>query len=131
MASSEIYGCSRQERTFSTTAAIGGFEPWADEPAAVWNARSPGLFGHVIRFGNDGVTSVLSSTWLSGCATVGSDTAGFGTYPPVVECSRAFPAQAAEELNRSPEVSAAAEMLPHRGVMRGHVHGQAQAHQRR
>lgn len=66
-------------------------------------------------------------TWLSGCATVGFDIGGFGTYPPILEYSREFQALAAEGLALLPEGSAAAEMLAEHAVMRG----EARAHQRK
>lgn len=59
------------------------------------------------------VTSLLSS-----CATGASDLTGPGVCPPVVQYSREFQAQAAEELTLLPEGSAIAEMLADYAVMR-------------
>lgn len=61
---------------------------------------------------------VLVTIWLSGCATGASDVASLGACPPVVEYSRAFQEQAAEELALLPEGSAIAEMLSDYAVMR-------------
>lgn len=61
---------------------------------------------------------VLATIWLSGCATVGSDSSGPGACPPVVEYSGEFQARAAEELALLPEGSAVAEMLADYAVMR-------------
>jgi hypothetical protein len=55
---------------------------------------------------------------LSGCATVSSETGGFGACPPVVEYGREFQARAAEELRLLPEESAIAEMLSDYSLMR-------------
>ena len=60
----------------------------------------------------------LVMIWLSGCATVSSDLGGHGACPPVVEYSRKFQVQAAEELALLPEGSAIAEMLSDYAVMR-------------
>ena len=60
----------------------------------------------------------IATIWLSGCATVGSDVDRLGACPPVVEYSREFQAQAAEELTLLPEGSAIAEMLSDYAVMR-------------
>ena len=56
--------------------------------------------------------------WLSGCATGASDGGAPGACPPVVEYSREFQAQAADELALLPENSAIAEMLSDYAVMR-------------
>lgn len=69
------------------------------------------------------VALVLATIWLSGCATGVSDFAGLGAYPPVVEYSREFQAQAAEELALLPEGSAIAEMLADYAVMREQARG--------
>jgi hypothetical protein len=61
---------------------------------------------------------VLATIWLSGCATGSSDLSGHGACPPVVEYSREFQAQAAEELSLLPEGSAIAVMLSEYAVMR-------------
>ena len=61
---------------------------------------------------------VLATTWLTGCATVGSDGSGTVACPPVVEYGRQFQVRAAEEVALLPEGSAVAEMLSDYGVMR-------------
>jgi heme A synthase len=61
---------------------------------------------------------VIATSLLSGCATVGSDLGGLGACPPVVEYSREFQAQAAEQLALLPERSAVEEMLSDYAVMR-------------
>ncbi|MCV2869904.1 hypothetical protein OEW28_14825 [Defluviimonas sp. WL0002] len=60
----------------------------------------------------------IATSLLSGCATDGSETGGFGTCAPVVEYGREFRARAAEELARLPEGSMIAEMLADYAVMR-------------
>ena len=60
----------------------------------------------------------LATIWLSGCATVSSDGGSFGACPPVVEYSREFQAQAAEEMGLLPENSAVADMMADYAVMR-------------
>jgi len=60
----------------------------------------------------------IATSLLTACATVGSETGGFGTCAPVVEYSREFQARAAEELALLPEGSAVAEMLSDYAVMR-------------
>lgn len=60
----------------------------------------------------------LVTIWLSGCATVSSDLGGHGACPPVVEYSREFQAQAADELANLPEGSAVADMMADYAVMR-------------
>ncbi len=64
------------------------------------------------------VALVLATIWLSGCATVSSDLGGHGACPPVVEYSREFQAQAADELALLPEGSAVADMMADYAVMR-------------
>jgi len=64
------------------------------------------------------VALALATIWLSGCATGASDLTGLGVCPPVVEYSREFQAQAAEELTLLPQGSAIAEMLADYAVMR-------------
>jgi len=61
---------------------------------------------------------VIVMSWLTGCATVGSEMGGIGTCAPVVEYSREFQARAAEELALQLEGSAIAEMLSDYAVMR-------------
>ena len=60
------------------------------------------------------ITTIL----LSGCATVRSEDGRLATCLPVVEYSREFQAQAAEELTLLPEGSAIAVMLSDYAVMR-------------
>ena len=60
----------------------------------------------------------ITTSLLSGCATVGSDDNGPAACPPVVEYSREFQARAAEELALLSEGSASAEMLADYAVMR-------------
>lgn len=55
---------------------------------------------------------------LDRCATGASDVRSYGTCPPVVEYTREFQVQAAEELVLLPEGSAVAEMLSDYAVMR-------------
>lgn len=64
------------------------------------------------------VVLVLATIWLSGCATVGSETSGFGTCAPVVGYSREFQAQPVVELASLPDGSAITEMLSDYAVMR-------------
>nr|WP_299627695.1 hypothetical protein [uncultured Tateyamaria sp.] len=61
---------------------------------------------------------VIATSWLTGCATVGSDGSGPGACPPVVEYSREFQARAADELALLPEGSAIVAMLSDYAVMR-------------
>ena len=60
----------------------------------------------------------LATIWLSGCTTATSDVGPLGACPPVVEYSREFQAEAAEELTLLPDGSAIAEMLSDYAVMR-------------
>lgn len=64
------------------------------------------------------VVLAIAMSLLSGCAMVGSELAGLGVCPPVVEYSEEFQAKAAEELSQSPEGSAIGEMLGGYAVMR-------------
>lgn len=57
------------------------------------------------------VALTLARIWLSGYATGASDVRSLRACPPVVECSRAFKAQAAEERAFPPEGSLIAEMI--------------------
>ncbi len=61
---------------------------------------------------------LLATIWLSGCATGASDLAGLGACPTVVEYSREFQAQAAEEVALLPEGSSVVAMLSEYAVMR-------------
>lgn len=58
------------------------------------------------------------TSWLTGCATVGSEPRAVPVCPPVVEYGREFQAQAAEELAMLPEGSAIVEMMGDYAVMR-------------
>ena len=60
----------------------------------------------------------LATSFLSACATVGSEDGRLATCPPVVEYGREFQAWAAEELALLPEGSMIAEMLSEYAVMR-------------
>jgi hypothetical protein len=60
----------------------------------------------------------VAMSWLTGCATVGSEPGGLAVCPPVVEYSREFQARAADELALLPERSAVAEMMGDYAVMR-------------
>ena len=60
----------------------------------------------------------IATSLLSGCATVGSETGGFGTCAPAVEYSRELRARATEELASLPHGSALGEMLADYTVMR-------------
>mgnify|MGYP003624739465 FL=1 len=60
----------------------------------------------------------ITTSLLSGCATVRSENGSLATCPPVVEYGRKFQARAAEELALLPEGSIFAEMLSDYAVMR-------------
>jgi len=64
------------------------------------------------------VVFAIATSFLSGCATVGSDGSGIGACPPVVAYSREFQARAAEDLTLLQEGSAIGEMLADYAVMR-------------
>ncbi len=64
------------------------------------------------------VALVLATIWLSGCATGVSDIESPAACPPVVEYSREFQAQAADELALLPEDSAIMGMISDYAVMR-------------
>jgi len=55
---------------------------------------------------------------LTGCATAGFETGGVAASPPIVEYSREFQAQAAEELAMLPDGSAVDEMMRDYAVLR-------------
>jgi hypothetical protein len=55
---------------------------------------------------------------LTGCATAGFETGGVAACPPIVEYSREFQAQAAEELAMLPDGSAIVVMMSDYAVMR-------------
>lgn len=61
---------------------------------------------------------VIGASWLTGCATVDSETGGGAVCPPIAEYSRQFQARAAEDLALLPEASAVIEMLSDYAVMR-------------
>ncbi|MEX5728607.1 uncharacterized protein Ga0609869_001960 [Rhodovulum iodosum] len=61
---------------------------------------------------------VITTSLLSGCATVRSEDGRLATCPPVVEYSREFQARAAEELALLPHGWAIGEMLADYAVMR-------------
>ena len=60
----------------------------------------------------------IATSLLSGCATGGSDVGALGPCAPVVEYSREFLVQAAEELAMLPEDAVIGEMLSDYAVMR-------------
>ena len=64
------------------------------------------------------IVLAIVTSLLTGCATVGSDGGALRACPPVVEYTRKFQAQAAEELVLLREGSAIAEMLADYSVMR-------------
>lgn len=64
------------------------------------------------------VALAITTSLLSGCATVRSEDGRLATCPPVVEYGREFQARAAEELALLPQGSAVAEMLSDYAVMR-------------
>ena len=66
---------------------------------------------------------VIVTSWLTGCAKASFDSGGVAACPPVVEYSREFQAQAAEELARLPDGSALVEMMSDYVVMRDQARG--------
>ena len=60
----------------------------------------------------------IATTWLTGCATAGFEAGGLAACPPVVEYSREFQVQAAEELALLPDRSVVVEMMGDYAVMR-------------
>ena len=64
------------------------------------------------------VVLAIATSWVSGCATVGSDTGEVVTCAPVIEYSREFQVRAAEELGVLPDGSAIVELLADYSVMR-------------
>lgn len=60
----------------------------------------------------------ITTSLLSGCATVGSDGIMLGACPPIVEHSREFQVRASQELALLPDGSAVVEMLSDYAVMR-------------
>ena len=69
------------------------------------------------------VVLAIATNWLHGCATAGFEANGVAACPPVVEYSREFQAQAAEELASLPDGSAVVEMMVDYTVMRDQVQG--------
>ena len=70
--------------------------------------------------GQDNALAIATSL-LSGCATDASDVGGLGACLPVVQYSREFQVQAAEELATLPQGSAIAEMISDYALMREQV----------
>ena len=64
------------------------------------------------------VVLALATSWLTACATVGSERAGAAVCPPVVEYDRKFQTRTAEEVVHLPEDSALAAMMEDYAVMR-------------
>ncbi|TNF21160.1 MAG: hypothetical protein EP318_08205 [Rhodobacteraceae bacterium] len=64
------------------------------------------------------VVLAIATSLLTGCATAGFEANGLSACPPVVEYSRGFQAQAAEELAMLPDGSAIVEMMADYAVMR-------------
>lgn len=60
----------------------------------------------------------LAASWLSACATGGSEPVSVTVCPSAVEYSKGFQTRAAEELALLPEGSVIAEMLSDYAVMR-------------
>ena len=67
------------------------------------------------------VVLAIATNWLTGCATAGFEAGGVDACPPVVEYSREFQAQAANELAQLPDGSAVVEMMGDYAVMRDQV----------
>ncbi len=67
------------------------------------------------------VVLAIATSWLTGCATAGFEATGLASCPPVVEYSREFQAQAAEELAKLPNGSAVVEMMADYAVLREQV----------
>ncbi len=65
----------------------------------------------------------ITTSLLSGCATVRSEDDRLATCLPVVEYGREFQARAAEELALLPDGSAISEMLSDYAVMRDQARG--------
>lgn len=61
---------------------------------------------------------VIAASWLSACATGGSEPRAGSACPPVVEYGEEFRLRAADELELLPEGSAVVEMLSDYAVMR-------------
>ena len=65
---------------------------------------------------------VIVTSWLTGCATAGFEANGLAACPRVVEYSREFQAQAAEELAMLPDESAIVQMMGDYAVIRDQAH---------
>ena len=63
----------------------------------------------------------IATSWLSGCATAGSEWVGQGACPPVVEYSRAEQVGVAEEVAELPEGMLIIGWLADYAVMREQV----------
>ena len=64
---------------------------------------------------------VIAASWLSACATGGSEQSAIISCPPVVAYDRAFLGRAAEELGTLPQGSAIERMLADYAVMRSQM----------
>nr|WP_227445488.1 hypothetical protein [Cognatishimia sp. F0-27] len=64
------------------------------------------------------VVLAIATSWLTGCATAGFEKGGVAACPPIVEYSREFQAQAAEELAMLPDGSAIVQMMGDYAVIR-------------
>lgn len=64
------------------------------------------------------VVLLVGASWLTGCTTAGFEAVGVAACPPVVEYSREFQAQAAEEMAMLPDGSAVVEMMADYAAMR-------------
>ena len=62
---------------------------------------------------------MIARSWLTAGATPGFVAGGVAACPPVVDYSREFQAQAAEELELLPNGSTVVEMMGDYAVMRG------------
>ena len=60
----------------------------------------------------------IATSFLTGCATAGSESGGVAVCPPVVEYCRKFQFRAVEELEMLPDGSAVVEMMADYAVMR-------------
>jgi hypothetical protein len=68
------------------------------------------------------VVLAIATSWLTGCATAGFETGGVAACPPIVEYSREFQAQAAEELAMLPDGSAIVQKMGDYAVIRDQAH---------
>jgi hypothetical protein len=67
------------------------------------------------------VVLVIGTSWLTGCATAGFEANRVAACPPVLEYSREFQTQAAEELAMLPDRSVVVEMMGDYAVLREQV----------